>query len=817
MVDFVGGSGDDAWAGTEQSDTAEGNGGSDSLIGNGGNDVLAGGVGADYLDGGDGDDILFSHNRDPAAFAFISYRGVSDDFGTEVDTLIGGAGDDYIIAGYGDNVDGGTQGSYGNRLYISFQGASSGVSADFRLLQSTGSITIGGGVITNIQTIGYLEGSEYDDFLVPIDTYYPTGANVYGRGGNDHIIGDYYSGWGGSALYGGDGNDIVDARTSQYGPAVYGDAGDDTLYTSSNGFSIAYGGDGNDTIYAAVSEGGAGNDTFYLQYSFYGRSALGGTGDDTFHATIYGDASAFGGEGADTFYGAEGNDTFEGGADNDRIIGGGGSNTLRGDAGNDRFEVGTSDSGTLIEGGADFDTLAVSGTFTIGGASSGIEVVELNSGTLNLSSSQFANALSATTQLMGTGGIVVTSQPGFAVDASGFSLAPGAAVTLTVNGSVQGDTITGVNGITNILNGAGGNDTLQGGSGNDTLDGGAGVNSLFGGSGNDRLMVDASGAGSSFDGQAGTDTLAVSGAVSLGSIAGIEAVDLAAGSNLTLSASQVMSGLSRTTALSGSGTVTVNLEAGVTLAITGFQSVGAPISFVINGSSGSDFVKAGHFLNTISGGDGQDFLRGGNLVDTIDGGADRDKLTGWGGADVLTGGGGNDQFRYLFASDSGVGAAADRITDFTIGSDVIDLRLLDSDLVTPGIQNYALGFIGSAAFGASGASQVRYGTSGSDMLVQVDLDGNGSSDMEIVLQGLAGQTLSASDFMFAVSGAEPLPAPKGAEPDVMDTLFAAAKLGAESLAGNEPLLTVSFVDPFAFPDHGLVRWPTPHWDWLPLG
>jgi len=332
---------------------------------------------------------------------------------------------------------------------------------------------------------------------------------------------------------------------------------------------------------------------------------------------------------------------------------------------------------------------------------------------------------------------------------------------------------------------------------------------LIGTPNNDTLNAGPANNGVNVDGKGGFDTLAVTGTFTPGAtFLGIEAVNLTAGSNLTLTASQAMTGLAFNNAFSGSGTVTINMGGGVLLGIAGFQGAAANpgVTFVINGTVDSDYIKASHFTNTILGGAGQDQLRGGNGVDTIDGGTERDKIAGWGGADILTGGGGNDQFRYLYATDSGPGAAADRITDFTIGSDVIDLRLLDSDLVTPDIQNYALSFIGSAAFGSAGAGQIRYTTSGADMLVQFDLDGNGSSDMEIILQGLAGQTLSASDFMFPVAGAEPLAAPKDAAPAVMEPL----------LPASEPLLTGSFDDPLSFQDHGLIRWLPLHSNLMPL-
>jgi Ca2+-binding RTX toxin-like protein len=148
--------------------------------------------------------------------------------------------------------------------------------------------------------------------------------------------------------------------------------------------------------------------------------------------------------------------------------------------------------------------------------------------------------------------------------------------------------------------------------------------------------------------------------------------------------------------------------------------------------------------NTLNGGDGFDFLRGGNLADTINGGNGNDKIEGAGGADILTGGAGVDVFRYQSANASGLGAAADQITDFVIGTDKLGFALMDADAVTPGDQ--AFSFLGTGAFSNTGVGQIRYQNSGANLLVQIDSDGNGVADMEVVLQGLAGQVLTTGDF-----------------------------------------------------------------------
>ena len=72
--------------------------------------------------------------------------------------------------------------------------------------------------------------------------------------------------------------------------------------------------------------------------------------------------------------------------------------------------------------------------------------------------------------------------------------------------------------------------------------------------------------------------------------------------------------------------------------------------------------------------------------------------------------------------------------------------MLDADPVAAGRQT--LSFIGTAAFANNGTAQLRYGDSGADTLIQIDLDGNGTADMEIVLVGHAGQALAGTDFLF---------------------------------------------------------------------
>ena len=272
MATFSGSSGDDIFTGGVDADNASGGGGNDKLGGADGSDSLTGNAGADTLDGGEGVDLLYSVNPTQAfnlPYSSNSYVLPQLDTGTERDSLVGGDGADRIFAGYGDDVDGGTGGYTGDYLYISFMGAPTGVTADFGLATQT----IGGAVITGVENISYVQGSQFGDNLNArsTGTGYSDFNAVNGMGGNDTVTAGYYTG----SLFGDDGDDFVDGRPSQYLFLVDGGAGHDTLYGRSGFAESVLGGAGDDMIHAAgFVRGGTGSDTIAMQFTYYTGAAV---------------------------------------------------------------------------------------------------------------------------------------------------------------------------------------------------------------------------------------------------------------------------------------------------------------------------------------------------------------------------------------------------------------------------------------------------------------------------------------------------------------------------------------------------------------
>jgi autotransporter-associated beta strand protein len=293
------------------------------------------------------------------------------------------------------------------------------------------------------------------------------------------------------------------------------------------------------------------------------------------------------------------------------------------------------------------------------------------------------------------------------------------------------------------------NDRIAGLDGNDILLGQGGVDWIDGGRGNDIIALEFTNGGSFVDGGRGIDTLFVGGGsqYELGSFARFEAIEVADGAELTLSGAQFADGLSADAMLSGQGTIVVNLSPGYRSMLARAMTVtGTNFAFRVYGTAGTDTIKvAPGSRSDIFGDAGLDVLVGGDLVDYIDGGDGADKITGEGGADILFGGQGADVFKFLGVSDAGTDADADTIGDFLSGTDRLNFRQIDTDPLAGGDQAFA--FIGTTAFGAGGAAQIRYVNLGADLRVEADVDGDGVADMHVLLAGAGAQVLTAADFV----------------------------------------------------------------------
>ncbi|MFM5948502.1 MAG: beta strand repeat-containing protein [Novosphingobium sp.] len=462
----------------------------------------------------------------------------------------------------------------------------------------------------------------------------------------------------------------------------------------------------------------------------------GGTGDDTVN----------GSDGVEVFNGAgTGNDVFFGNAGNDSmsII-----NTYLISNGTPGSESGFTGAGKTFDGGDGTDWLVFGGHVSFAGTVSNLEGIVLSPGYSNnnlpgaaiLAGSQYATGVTMANSVLagfvsnlmldGVGDITIQlAGGGDTFNGSAFVFEAGSAVNFFVQGSTGADTITG---------------TSRG----DTIDGGGGADIVNAGGGDDAVFLSAN--ASAIDGGTGTDNLVVnSNVVVSGSITGFEVLTLVGGATVTFSGAQFSNALAVNSELAGVGSIIVNLAPGNNFFGSQMSvTPGSNLTMSVNGSTGIDVIKAVlGVTNILNGGGDVDQIRGGNFADTINGGDGNDKIMGLSGGDQLTGGAGADQFRYLFAGDSGVGAGnRDLILDFAAGEDKLDFRALDANLSLAGRQT--LSFIGTGGFTSGGFGEARYAVSGADLLVQIDLDGNGTTDMEMLLQGAGAQTLTGTDFLF---------------------------------------------------------------------
>ena len=525
-----------------------------------------------------------------------------------------------------------------------------------------------------------------------------TASDVYGLVGNlviarDTIIENYVAGWGDDIIVGNGADNVLTGNAGA--DSMDGQAGNDTAAYSGSGAAVTV-----NLATGSASGGHAEGDTLTAIENLTGSAH-----DDT----LTGDADSNvleGGAGADTLDGAGGTDTAAyahsdgaitidlsagtntgghatgdsltnienllGSRYADMLTGDAGANRLEGGAGNDRL-TGKAGADTLV-GGPGADTASYTGSVAavtinlLDGAAAGGDA----DGDILVSVERLTGSAHDDTLIGDAGRNVLEGGPGAdtldggdgndtaSYASSGSRVDVRLSGTVVNHGDATGDTLTSIDNLTgsahndtlagdgqaNVLTGLAGNDLLWGSGGDDFLTGGPGADRLVGGSGNDTASWAGSDAGVTVrlhsvyaaGGHAEGDTFPYRVDVALIDADGtVLAEGLPDVENLIGSAhNDILAGDARHNA--------------------------------IDGRAGDDTLYGGP-------GGGDDVMNGGTGNDRLFGGQGNDTLTGGPGDDRLAGGPGEDTFVF------GPGDGADTVTDFSGGTDRIDLTGFDIERV----------------------------------------------------------------------------------------------------------------------------------------
>ncbi len=145
-------------------------------------------------------------------------------------------------------------------------------------------------------------------------------------------------------------------------------------------------------------------------------------------------------------------------------------------------------------------------------------------------------------------------------------------------------------------------------------------------------------------------------------------------------------------------------------------------------------IQGGAGNETLTGTAGNDIILGLGGRDIIIGGAGDDTIIGGFGSDLLTGGLGKDYFVYNSIDDR-----SDRITDFQVGEDVLDLRNLFAGIGYQGNDPVADGYL-------------QIVSSGSTSSIRIDIDGTfGSSAFKtlVTLDNVLPTSLTPNNYLFS--------------------------------------------------------------------
>ena len=424
---------------------------------------------------------------------------------------------------------------------------------------------------------------------------------------------------------------------------------------------------------------------------------------------LWGDDGAnlfFGFDGNDELVGRGGNDILDGGLGGDALVGGHGADTLLGgfdidvlfgEFGDDVL-AGGRDNDTL-DGGDDTDTAFFSGNkaeYAISGTRTNLTVAEIvpffdyTDILQNIEFVQFSDGIFAVAALINDPPTITSNDGG---DTASLSLEEGTVVVTTVQATdVNSDELT--------YSIAGGDDVLL-----FTIVDGAlsfinapdyenpadvGLDNVY------EVTVQAS------DGNGGIDTQALS--VTITNVVGVSPPP------------------------SNAATITGTDEEDELIGENGTNN--------LLGLGGNDMLTGGSGADILDGGDGNDTLAGDRGNDTLDGGDGNDTLVGGQGDDQLLGGDGSD----TFVSEKSPGI--DTIIDFLHGTDIIDLSVIDANHSVTGDQAFVFGGETSNVL----ANSVTWYESGTDTIIQADVNGDKKGDIMLVLVGI-NHNLMATDFL----------------------------------------------------------------------
>ena len=524
---------------------------------------------------------------------------------------------------------------------------------------------------------------------------------IYGRGGDDELHGnagddELHGNGGDDRLEGGEGDDVLHGG-ARYDD-LYGGAGDDTLYGGQSE-DYLYGQDGNDSLHGGAHNdqlrGNAGDDALYGEDGTDGLR--GDAGNDRLDGGA-GDDRLDGGEGDDTLDGGAGDDTLDGGAGDDTLDGGAGDDTLHGDEGHDTLHGGAgldefvfrpedgNDVITDFTRGEDriklqaFPDDAVFDDLTITSDANGvtIDLAALGGGTILLQGMDI-NDLDSDDVVFVPDDLVISGNgdDNILQGGAGDDVIWGGLGDDTLHGGAGDDNLKGNEGDDELNGGEGeddlrgheGDDTLYGGGGDDKLDGDEGDDALYGGTGDDLLFGDEG--NDTLEGEEGDDRLR--GDEGNDTLHGGEGDDNLEGDE----GDDVLHG--------GAGDDHLDGEEGADVLYGGAGDDWLKGDRYLSGAAGDDTLYGEEGDDVLIGLGGDDRLYGGAGVDELDGdggndylhgGDGDDDLTGWEGDDRLEGGAGDDRLRGYDGDDTfifGPGHGSDRIDDFTVGEDLIDL------------------------------------------------------------------------------------------------------------------------------------------------